>query len=355
MAPHRRYNPLAGEWVLVSPQRTQRPWLGQVETSPEQKLPAYDPDCYLCPNNLRASGNRNADYPSTYVFENDFPALLQPAQGELPAGWQATADLIVQSGVHEQVFVQEPAFGICRVVCFSPRHDMNLPELPASQVQEVVRTWKAQVHELAEFDFIRYVQIFENKGAAMGASNPHPHGQIWATSFVPDLPVREQKMQADYLASTGSCLLCDYLEQENQLMDRLVTRNAHFTALIPFWAVWPFEIMLLANRHIACLRDLMEEEIVSLAEIIQDVTRIYDQLFQISFPYSMGFHIAPLESEPHPEWHLHAHYYPPLLRSATVRKFMVGFEMLANPQRDLTPEEAAERLRALPRKQLRLD
>lgn len=345
--PHRRYNPLAGEWVLVSPQRTQRPWLGQVEPPPEQKLPAYDPQCYLCPNNLRASGERNPDYTSTYVFENDYPALLQPGQNEQDSGGEQNAGIGDNSGAPRKLFIQQPAYGICRVVCFSPRHDLSLPELPASQVEEVVRTWKAQIHELADFDFIRYVQIFENKGAMMGASNPHPHGQIWATNFVPDLPAREEKMQAAHLAALGSCLLCDYLEQENRSGDRLVARNVYFTALIPFWAVWPFEVMLLANRHIGCLRDLQDEEIAGLAEIIQQVTRRYDRLFQTSFPYSMGFHIAPLEDKPHPEWHLHAHYYPPLLRSATVRKFMVGFEMLANPQRDLTPEEAAERLRAL--------
>lgn len=339
--------------MLVSPQRTQRPWLGQVEAAPEQKLPAYDPDCYLCPNNRRASGARNAAYPSTYVFENDFPALFQPAQSELPPGDPERTDLTGKTGEPGQLFSQEPAYGICRVVCFSPRHDLSLPQLPAVQVTEVVRTWKEQVHDLARFDFIKYVQIFENKGASMGASNPHPHGQIWATSFVPDLPAREQKMQADYLTSHATCLLCGYLEQEHRLGDRLVTGNAHFTALIPYWAVWPFEILLLPNRHFTCLRELQEVEITSLAEIIQEVTRRYDWLFQVSFPYSMGFHIAPLDEEPHPEWHLHAHYYPPLLRSATVRKFMVGFEMLANPQRDLTPEEAAARLRALPAEQLR--
>lgn len=358
--PHRRYSPLSGEWVLVSPQRTQRPWLGQVAATPDQRLPAYDPQCYLCPNNLRAMGVRNPDYQSTYVFDNDFPALFGPGQGDLSAGWQGNVE---SDGSPERfsghapndLFINKAAFGICRVVCFSPRHDLGLPELPSSQVEAVVRTWMAQLHELAEFDFIRYVQIFENKGASMGASNPHPHGQIWATSFMPDLPAREQTMQAEYLARHGTCLLCDYLAQERQMGDRLVAANAHFTALVPYWAVWPFETLLLPNRHIACLRDLEPDEVAGLAELIQDLTSRYDNLFHTSFPYSMGFHLAPLRDGAHAEWHLHAHYFPPLLRSATVRKFMVGFEMLANPQRDLTPEEAAERLRALPGKQLRLD
>lgn len=338
--PHRRFNPLTRDWVLVSPQRTQRPWLGQVEKPPPEELPAYDPTCYLCPGNTRAGGVRNPHYTSTFVFDNDFAALLPPGAGQPTMGSG-------QHGPPSPLFKAEPEYGICRVVCFSPRHDLSLPELPQSQVEAVVTTWIEQTRELSAHDFIRYVQVFENKGAMMGASNPHPHSQTWASSHVPNEPAKETSAQADYLREHGSCLLCAVLVAERRSGERLVVQNGDFTAIVPFWAIWPFEILLLPHRHIAGLSDLTPAEVSALADVLRRVTIRYDNLFETSFPYSMGFHQAPNDGQPHPEWHLHAHFYPPLLRSATVRKFMVGYEMLAMPQRDLTPESAAARLRAL--------
>lgn len=333
--PHRRLNPLTRDWVLVSPHRTRRPWLGQVEKPPVEDLPAYDPTCYLCPGNERAGGARNPEYTSTFVFDNDFAALLPSTSNP-------------QSPIFPSpLFTAEAEFGICRVVCFSPRHDLSLPELSQHEVEAVVNTWIEQTRDLGARDFVGYVQVFENKGAMMGASNPHPHSQIWASHHVPNEPAKELVSQTDYLREYRSCLLCDYLEAEMKSDERLVVRNADFTALVPFWAVWPFEILLLPNRHVAALTDLTLAEAGSLADLLRRVTTRYDNLFETSFPYSMGFHPAPTDGRPHPEWHLHAHYYPPLLRSATVRKFMVGYEMLAMPQRDLTAESAAGRLRAL--------
>lgn len=334
-APHRRYNPLTGEWLLVSPHRARRPWQGQVEKTPPDDKPAYDPGCYLCPGNARAGGAHNPPYIGTFVFDNDFPALLRPEQ--MPA----------QPPASDPLFQALPETGICRVGCFSPRHDLTLPELEQVQVEEVVRMWRHQTSELSAIPDIAYVQVFENKGAMMGCSNPHPHNQIWATSHLPVEAEKELRMQQAYRASHGECLLCAVLRAEHHQGERLVAANDHFTALVPFWAVWPFEVLVIANRHCASLPDLQQAEITGLAEILQKVTVRYDNLFEISFPYSMGFHQAPANGGPYPAWHLHAHFYPPLLRSATVRKFMVGFEMLAMPQRDLAPETAAERLRQL--------
>jgi UDPglucose--hexose-1-phosphate uridylyltransferase len=338
--PHRRLNPLTGEWVLVSPHRARRPWLGQVEKVPPENLPAYDPDCYLCPGNKRAEEKANPKYISTYVFDNDFPALLTPEQtprGESDNPKVLTTDL----------FGIQPESGLCRVVCFSPRHDLTLPELSQAQVEAVVRTWTEQTLELGQADFVSYVQVFENKGAVMGCSNPHPHSQIWASSYIPNEPAKELDSQSAYMKKKGACLLCNYLKEEQRSGIRLVAANEHFTALMPFWAVWPFEVLLVSNRHCASLPDLSLAEAASLADILRCITARYDNLFEISFPYSMGFHQAPTDMAAYHQWHLHAHYYPPLLRSATVRKFMVGYEMLGMPQRDLTPETAAERLRSL--------
>lgn len=343
-SPHRRLNPLTGEWVLVSPHRTQRPWLGQVDQAPVEALPAYDPGCYLCPGNRRAGGKRNPEYTGTYVFENDFPALLPEGSGHLPG----EPVQVAPPERSAQIFIAEPEYGLCRVMCFSPRHDLTLSELAQDQVVAVVHTWIEQTSDLSRKRFVRYVQIFENKGAMMGASNPHPHCQIWATSQLPDEPAKEQRRQAEFFIKNKTCLLCECLKMELQSNERVVASNAHFTALVPFWAVWPYEVLLLPNRHVASLLDLNEDERAGLAEIIQRITTRYDNLFEISFPYSMGFHQAPFGSGEQPGWHLHAHYYPPLLRSATVRKFMVGFELLASPQRDLTPEESAARLKSLP-------
>ncbi len=337
--PHRRYNPLTGEWVLVSPHRTQRPWLGQMEKPVPSRLPPYDPACYLCPGNRRAGGKRNPPYEGTYVFDNDFPALVLSEEEIDAAGNEGAAFPLLRA---------EGVKGVCRVVCFSPRHDLTLPELPLIQVEEVVRTWAEQTEELGRLEEIVYVQIFENKGEMMGCSNPHPHGQIWATSFIPPIPLQELNAQRRYAQQEQRCLLCDYLQVERKSGERLVISNAHFTALVPFWAVWPYELLVLPHRHVGALTDLHDQEFQALAEILKRLTIRYDNLFETSFPYSMGFHQTPTRGDNYEEGHLHLHFYPPLLRSATVRKFMVGFEMLAMPQRDITPELAAERLRSLP-------
>lgn len=340
--PHRRYNPLLRDWVVVSPHRMRRPWLGQVESTQQENLPPYDPDCYLCPGNLRAGDQRNPVYTSTFVFDNDFPALLTPDQ----SGSEKTGSISTGIYSRSELFRAEPETGICRVLCFSPRHDLSLPELSQIEVEAVIRAWIDQTGDLAKRSFIHYVQVFENKGAMMGASNPHPHSQIWATSHVPNEPSREMASQSQYLEEHASCLICDVLSAEIEAGERIVLENENFTALVPFWAVWPFEILLLSKRHLPGLLELSPAEVSGLADVIRRLTARFDNLFEIAFPYSMGFHQAPADGAPHPEAHLHAHYYPPLLRSATVRKFMVGFEMLAMPQRDLTPEAAAERLRS---------
>lgn len=331
--PHRRFNPLTGESVLVSPHRAKRPWLGQVEKIPQEDLPPYDPTCYLCPRNERAGGVRNPDYASTFVFDNDFSALL-PDPTPVPAS-------------DHPLLAAVPERGLCRVVCFSPRHDLTLPELDLAAVEDVVVTWTEQTADLSQRDFIRYVQVFENKGAMMGCSNPHPHSQIWATEHIPVEPAKELERQRAYFNEHRRTLLAEYLAEEHKRQERILFANDHFTALVPFWAVWPFETMVIAHSKAACLTDLTPAEVSALAEILKRLTTRYDNLFHISFPYSMGFHQAPFDGQPHPEWTLHAHFYPPLLRSATVRKFMVGYEMLAMPQRDITPESAAERLRSL--------
>ena len=336
--PHRRYNPLTREWVLVSPHRAKRPWQGQIEKTLAADIPSYDPSCYLCPGNTRVSGAQNPNYTSTYVFDNDFQALLRPEQ---------TASQVDELFPDSPIFKAEADWGVCRVGCFSPRHDLSLPELPQAAVEEVVRMWSSETRSLGSREYINYVQVFENKGAVMGASNPHPHNQIWTTTHIPVEPEKELLAQAAYLQEHDTCLLCDTLEVEQKSGERIVTANDHFTALVPFWAVWPFEILVIAHRHVGSLPDLHEAEVAGLADLLRRVTARYDNLFEISFPYSMGFHQAPTDGKGHPGWHLHAHYYPPLLRSATVKKFMVGFEMLGMPQRDLTPETAAERLRAL--------
>lgn len=330
--PHRRYNPLSGEWVLVSPHRTKRPWQGQVETTAPEQRPAYDPQCYLCPGNTRANGEQNPQYAQTFVFENDFAALLP----DTPAGTY-----------HNGLLHAESERGTARVVCFSPRHDLTLAEIDLDTLTAVVDVWAAQYSELAANPDIGYVQIFENRGAMMGASNPHPHGQIWAQQHIPLNAAREDTMQAAYYAANGRSLLADYLAQELELGERIVCENEHFVAVVPFWAVWPFETMVLSRRQVGALPDLMPDERRALAALFKQLTTCYDNLFQTSFPYSMGFHQRPTDGAAYQHWHLHAHVLPPLLRSATVRKFMVGYELLGEPQRDITPEQAAARLRAL--------
>lgn len=328
---HRRYNPLNQEWVLVSPHRTQRPWQGQQELVPDDNRLAYDPACYLCPGNVRASGERNPAYSHTYVFANDFPALMRDRQNEVAA-------------THPLLAAQSER-GICRVMCFSPRHDLGLGDIDMAGLTQVINLWTDQYEELARDPLINHVQIFENRGAMMGASNPHPHGQIWATEHIPWHVAAEQQAQFDYQAKQKGSLLTDYMLLEIGIGERLVFDNEHFVIVVPFWAVWPYETLVISRRQVGRLTDLDATERASLAEIVGRLVARYDILYKVPFPYSMGVHQAPTDGRPHTEWHLHLHFYPPLLRSATVRKFMVGFELLAEAQRDITPEEAAEWLR----------
>lgn len=332
--PHRRYNPLIREWMLVSPHRTLRPWQGKVEKVPVDHAPAYDPNCYLCPGNERARGNRNPQYKSTFIFDNDYAALLPDVQ-------EATLE-------HADLLVASTERGICRVGCFSPRHDLTIPRMSVGELRQVVDMWADQYRELGSTPWINHVQVFENRGAMMGASNPHPHCQIWATAHIPNQSTREQMSLGEYQEKNAGCMLCTYAQIEHEIKERIVCENDAFTILVPFWAVWPFETMLMSKRHVGAMTDLHDNERHLLADILRQVTIRYDNLFETSFPYSMGFHQQPTDGQPHPEWHLHAHYYPPLLRSATIQKFMVGYEMLATAQRDITPETAAERLRQLP-------
>lgn len=330
--PHRRYNPLTGEYVLVSPHRAKRPWQGQQEKVDNSPRPAHDPTCYLCAGNTRVNGVHNPDYKGTYVFENDFAALLPDTPDAPPPA--------------DPLFQAESARGTSRVICFSPDHGKTLPELPLPAIEQVVDTWCDQAQELGQS--YRWVQVFENKGAVMGCSNPHPHGQIWASSFVPNLPAAEDRNQRAYFAEQGRPMLLDYAEREATAGERVVVQTAHWLAVVPYWAAWPFETLLLPRFTVRRLEDLTQEQRADLAKALKLLTIKYDNLFQTSFPYSMGWHGAPYDGSDGAPWQLHAHFYPPLLRSATVRKFMVGFEMLAEAQRDLTAEQAAERLRALP-------
>jgi UDPglucose--hexose-1-phosphate uridylyltransferase len=330
---HRRLNALTGEWVLVSPSRTQRPWQGQVEKSAVTEQPQYDPSCYLCPGNERAGGIRNPHYSSTFVFDNDYPAL-RPDSPETAINER---DLIVAGS----------EAGICRVGCFSPRHDLTLPGMSMEEVCAVIDMWVDQWLDLGSRRTINYVQIFENRGAMMGASNPHPHCQIWGTASIPNEPTKESLAQYNYRSVHDRCLLCEYANYESVHEQRVVLANLSFTAVVPFWAAWPFETLIIPKRHVADVSELTVSERQELGRVLQSLTRSYDALFATPFPYSMGFHQQPTDNRQHSEWHLHAHFFPPLLRSASIRKFMVGFEMLGTPQRDITPESAAERLREL--------
>ena len=333
--PHRRYNPLRRQWVLVSPHRTQRPWQGEVAKNAVNTAIHYDPTCYLCPGNTRAGGHRNPKYDGVFIFDNDYAALL-PDVPEFSD---------IQDIPHDDILRAELERGTCRVVCFHPDHDLTLARMHPQDIQRVVEAWTAQTAELGQQAEVNYVQIFENRGAMMGASNPHPHCQVWAIEHIPDEPQAELLAQQEYRSAHGSCLLCDYLKREVQLAQRIVCENDEFIALVPFWAVWPFEAMVLARRHVGTLIEMDQAQKAAFADVLKQLTTRYDNLFETSFPYTMGLHQSPTDKQPHPEWHFHAHFYPPLLRSATVRKFMVGFEMLGMPQRDITPESAAERLR----------
>lgn len=329
--PHRRVNPLTGESVLVSPHRMKRPWQGQVEKALEAQRPFHDPTCYLCPGNARAGGEQNPHYDSVYVFTNDFAALLPDTP---------TTDM------ENSLLQAESVRGTCRVMCFSPRHDLSLPEMAMFEIRQVVDMWAAQTAELGQT--YRWVQVFENKGAVMGSSMPHPHGQVWAMDALPNEPSKEDVKQKAYWQENGRSLLLDYAQLEAEKQERIVVGNSHWLAVVPFWAVWPFEILLMPRRHVLRLPDLTGDERDALADILKRLLSKYDNLFETSFPYSMGWHGAPCDEVNNDHWQLHAHFYPPLLRSATIKKFMVGFEMLGEAQRDLTAEQAAQRLRDLP-------
>jgi UDPglucose--hexose-1-phosphate uridylyltransferase len=330
--PHRRYNPLSGQWVLVSAHRTERPWLGGIEPAATERRPQRDAGCYLCPGATRANGAVNPEYANTFVFTNDYPALIPEPE---PATKESAP-----------FFRSERQAGTCRVICYSPRHDLTFAELGEDAIVRVINLWADQTEELGR-DY-RWVQVFENKGEAMGASNPHPHGQIWAGTSLPSHIEAEDAGQAEYKSAHGRPLLLDYAEAEHADGRRVVSENDEWLVVVPYWAVWPFETLILPRRHVRRLADLDSAQRRSLATILRSVLVRYDNLFEAPFPYSMGWHAAPNDDAPDDHWQLHGHLYPPLLRSASVRKFLVGYELLAEAQRDLTPEDAASRLRELP-------
>ncbi len=331
---HRRFNILTGEWILVAPHRTKRPWQGHEEARAVKDAIEHDPACYLCPGNTRANGTVNPDYRSTYTFVNDFSSMSPD---------------IPEFSVDESSLIKAKSEkGLCKVVCFSPRHNLTLAEMQIPDLVTVIKTWQSEYKTLGELPYINHVQIFENKGEIMGCSNPHPHGQIWAQESIPAEPAREQELQLAYHAKEKRSLLGDYLKSELEKKERIVYENDTFVSLVPFWAIWPYETMIIPKRNIRHLLELTENEITGYAEILKVVTVKYDNLFKMSFPYSAGIHQSPTDGKSHEEWHMHMHFYPPLLRSATVKKFMVGYELLAEAQRDITAEMSASILRDLP-------
>jgi UDPglucose--hexose-1-phosphate uridylyltransferase len=332
-SPHKRLNLLTGEWILVSPHRAKRPWQGQTESSNNAVRPDYDPNCYLCPGNKRSGGAINEKYNEPWAFTNDFSALLPNTD---------------QAQSSDSLFVAQSERGICRVICFSPNHSLTIPEMQVSEIVKVIKLWQDEYKTLGSKSFINHVQIFENKGAVMGCSNPHPHGQIWAQESIPNEVYKEETRQKEYFDKNKRPLLLDYLNQELEKNERIVCQNEHFVSLVPYWATWPFETMILPKRHIKSLTELTAEERIAFAAIYQQTTIKYDNLFNTSFPYSAGIHQSPTNGEENKHWQMHMHFYPPLLRSATVKKFMVGYEMLANAQRDITAEQSAQRLSELP-------
>jgi len=325
---HRRYNSLTGEWILVAPHRTKRPWQGQVEKATNPILPTYDPNCYLCPGNRRAGGEVNPDYSGTFAFVNDYSALSE----QVPDFSMNENDLLIA----------RTESGICKVICFSPDHSLTLAKMTATEIAGVINLWKSEYEILGRQPKINYVQIFENKGEMMGCSNPHPHGQIWAQESIPVEPGKEQSSQLNYFLKTGQKLLVDYLNLERKKSERIVFENEGFAVLVPFWATWPYETMILPRTGMCSLNEMDDKQVLHFAEAIRVLTGKYDQLFGVSFPYSAGIHQSPTDGLDHAEWQLHMHFYPPLLRSATIRKFMVGYELLANAQRDITPEWSAK-------------
>lgn len=328
--PHRRYNILTGEWVLVSPHRTKRPWQGKEEEIPLNNRPSYDETCYLCPGNTRASGAVNPKYTETFVFKNDFGALIEDSN---------------TNDYNNGLLQAKGEKGICKVICFSPNHSLTIPQMEIEDLVKVANTWKKEYLELGSKSFINHVQIFENKGAMMGCSNPHPHGQVWAQSSIPEVTLKKTEQQKKHFLDNNSSLLGDYLMQELELKERIVIENDDFVALVPFWAFWPYECMIIPRRHMRHIAEMTETETQSFAKILKALTINMDNVFNCSFPYSAGIHQSPTDGKPYPEWHWHMSFYPPLLRSATVKKFMVGYEMFANPQRDISAEYAAEKLR----------
>lgn len=338
---HRRLNILTGEWILVSPHRSKRPWQGKVEAIAQEERPQYDSSCYLCPGNNRADGSQNPSYTNPFVFVNDYSALLN----ESPKGKINYDDLLVA----------ESQKGICKVISFSPNHHLTLAEMAIDDILKVIDVWQDEFRNLSSFDYIKYIQIFENKGEIMGCSNPHPHGQIWASNEVPNEIQKETLQQEKYYRLYGRSMLGDYLQKELKQNERIIVANDYFVALVPFWATWPYETMIISRRHIKDISQFIDEEKEGLAEAMHQLLVRYDNVFNISFPYSAGMHQRPVNSGKHNEWHWHMHFYPPLLRSAAVKKFMVGYEMLANPQRDVTPEWAADQLRNVSSKHYKKD
>jgi len=333
--PHRRYNPLIGEWVLVSPQRAKRPWKGQKETVVEVKRPQYDETCYLCPGNTRVNKDKNPDYKGPFVFKNDFPALLNE-------------EVSFEQEEEDELFKMNPERGLNRVICFSDDHSLTLPVMETKDIEKVITVWQDEYKKLGAMDYINHVQIFENKGSIMGCSNPHPHCQIWAQSSLPTEIAKADQNQRKYYEKHKRTLLEDYLKKELEKKERIVLENESFVVLVPFWAIWPYETMIISKRTISNILQFTEKEKEMFAAILKDLTIRYDNLFETSFPYSSGIHQAPTDGKEHPEWHFHMHFYPPLLRSASVKKFMVGYEMMAEAQRDITPEQSADILRKLP-------
>jgi UDPglucose--hexose-1-phosphate uridylyltransferase len=329
--PHRRYNPLTGQWILVSPHRTKRPWRGQIEKPIRIEIPEFDPSCYLCPGNQRANSDINPMYDSAYVFTNDFSALL--------------SNIPIETTDNDDLIIAKSERGICKVICFSPHHNLTFALMKPMEIRPILDTMIKQYKELGSYQFINYVQIFENRGELMGCSNQHPHGQIWANESIPTQPYLEGIRQREYLEKNKSCLLCDYAAKEKNLQSRIIIENESFIALIPFWAIWPFETMILPKTHLTDIGMLSEKQKEECADIMNKLAIRYDNLFETDFPYSMGIHQKPTDNKSHEEWHFHMHYFPPLLRSASIKKFMVGYELLAMPQRDITAEESARRLR----------